>query len=172
MRDNAWYASLRGIDLMWFVLSVLVSLVLLCLPVWSTWGIASPAWVLMAYLYWRLAYPARFGLLCAWCLGLLLDAVLLAPFGMHALVLVLVAYLIGRSYKQLNDGTLFQQAVMVFGFTLLYQLLLLLIALSLQQAIQLQTLWMQPLFSALLWPLFAFCLRGCQGKRTRARRIL
>ena len=93
MRYGAWHARLQGLDIIVMVVSFLLALVLTVLPFWARTQVVSPAWGVMAICYWMLQFPSIVGFIAAWCLGLLLDVVLLSSLGVHALAMLLIAYM-------------------------------------------------------------------------------
>ena len=64
--------------------------------------------------YWVLESPDRFGLIFAWCMGLLLDVMEGTLLGMNALALALVAYLILSMHQRIKMFPLLQQSFIVF----------------------------------------------------------
>ena len=72
-----------------------------------------PDWAAMVLLYWVMAVPARVGMGSAWVLGLLYDSLTGQLLGLHALLLVLVAYVGLVMYERLRMFSLLQQAFIV-----------------------------------------------------------
>ena len=91
------------------------------LPAWAQW--ARPEWVALVLIYWVIALPQRVGILVAFAVGLLLDAIEGAYLGQNALSLSVVAFLALVMYQRLRVFNIWQQAGVVFLLLGLYQLL-------------------------------------------------
>ena len=75
-----------------FLLAMLLSIV--PLPVWFME--ISPQWVWAVIIFWLTYTPQKIGPGIAWCIGLYMDLLLGTVLGEHALLFVLVAYVIQR----------------------------------------------------------------------------
>ena len=88
------------------------------LPAWANdWR---PAWVALVIFYWCLAIPERFGVLTAWLVGVLLDAMHGSILGQHALGLGFVAYIALLYHQRIRIFPMVQQAVVVGSLIFLY----------------------------------------------------
>lgn len=91
------------------------------LPDWAqSWR---PAWVPMVLIYWCIAVPERVGVGIGWLMGLLLDVLRVAPLGLHAAGLAIVAFIAVRSHQRVRMYPLWQQAVVVGFMLVMYSLL-------------------------------------------------
>lgn len=81
-------------------------------PDWLRWG--RPDWVLAAVFLWAVAQPPRIGLLLAWTVGLLLDALLSEPLGMRAFAFATVVWVVGRLEDKLGMFSPLQQCGVLF----------------------------------------------------------
>lgn len=99
-------------------LFIAFSLTIVPRPYWADalW----PSWVALVVFYWAIALPEFFGITLAWIVGLLMDALLGAPLGAHALALVLVAFIAARAYVKLRMASVWQQALTVAVALALY----------------------------------------------------
>ena len=75
-----------------FLLALLLSIA--PLPVWLME--VSPQWVWVVLIFWLTYAPQKIGPGIAWCIGLYMDLLLGTVLGEHALLFVLVAYIIQR----------------------------------------------------------------------------
>jgi rod shape-determining protein MreD len=108
----------------WVILASFVCAYLLAIypiPGWAMW--ARPEWVAMVLIYWVVALPQRVGVMVAFCAGLMLDIIEGALLGQNAFSLSVVAFLALIMYQRLRVYNLWQQAVVVFVFLGLNQLL-------------------------------------------------
>jgi rod shape-determining protein MreD len=96
-----------------FVLALVLSALHLPAAAPDAMGWLQPNWVALVLLYWVMAVPARVGMGSAWLLGLLYDSLTGHVLGLHALLLVLVAYLGLVMYERLRMYSLLQQAMTV-----------------------------------------------------------
>lgn len=143
------------------VLSFLVAglLAIVPMPEWAIYY--RPEWVSLVLVFWVINSPERVGIGVAWVVGIVVDALTGSLFGLHALGLALVAYLVLRLRLRLRLFSVSQQASVV------------LVVLGLQLLV---SQWLQFLFdlprgtnmmflapavtSALLWPLAWILLGG------------
>lgn len=133
------------------------------LPAWATaWR---PAWVAMVLIYWCLALPDVVGLLTAFGIGLLLDAMLSAPLGQNALALTTIAYVCTAAHQRLRLFPLGQQAFFIGVLILLYLVIIVGVrfTLSLQRP-DLLRFWFPALTSAALWPWLFVLLRDLRRR--------
>src|SRR3970282_865121 len=91
----------------------LVALMLTAMPL-PQWAVPwRPAWVAMVLIYWCLALPELIGVVVAWCMGLLVDALLSAPLGQNALALTVIAFITAGNHQRIRVFPLGQQALIV-----------------------------------------------------------
>ncbi|WP_263078228.1 rod shape-determining protein MreD [Endozoicomonas sp. Mp262] len=144
----------------WVVwMSLLVAAVLSILPLPAWLSVARPAWVPMVVMYWILALPNRFGLVFAFIVGLLLDVFLGVLFGLNALGLTLVAFVMLSLHRRLRMFPWWQQAFIVFVIISCYQLLGLWVKSA--AGFSMPSLWylLPALTSAAFWPWVLSILR-------------
>lgn len=146
----------------WIAISVtfLIALVftILPLPAWVVWF--RPEWVPLVFAYWAMALPHRINLSMAWCLGILLDLLSGTLLGQHAFAMVVMAYLVLKFYRQIRVYPLWQQAITVTVFLLIYEILILVVQGLIDQLSLPATLMVLSLItSALLWPWIFHLLR-------------
>jgi rod shape-determining protein MreD len=94
-------------------------------PAWLGWW--RPAWVSMVVFYWVLALPNRLGLIAAWMLGFLVDALNADPLGLNGFLLATITYIAWRFYERLRMYSIVQQCGVVFLLVLAAETLRLLV---------------------------------------------
>jgi rod shape-determining protein MreD len=143
----------------------LIALMLTALPL-PAWAVAwRPAWVAMVLIYWCLALPEAVGMLTAFAVGLLLDAMLSAPLGQHALALTAVAFVTTVSHQRLRLFPLGQQALFVGLLIVLYLAVVVVVRVTLSlQRPDLLRFWLPALTSAALWPWLFVLLRDLRRR--------
>jgi len=146
----------------WLILvTILFAMVLgvLHLPeTWPAWlGWWRPAWVSVVIFYWVLAVPNRLGLIAAWLLGFLVDALNADPLGLNGFLLAAITYIAWRFYERLRMYSIAQQCGVVFLLVLAGETLRLLVA-DMMFGRGMSWAVVLPAFtSMLLWP-FAFLI--------------
>ena len=105
------------------ILTFIVALMLTMvpLPIWAQE--LSPHWVLMTLVYWSMAIPTRIGVGVAWIMGLLLDVTYGSLLGQHALALALVIFLTINLHQRLRVFPVWQQAIVIFVFCVIYDII-------------------------------------------------
>ncbi|MBS3804593.1 MAG: rod shape-determining protein MreD [Oleiphilaceae bacterium] len=104
-------------------LSILLALVLSIAWFPVEWLELRPEWLGLMVFYWTFRAPAQFGVLLAWCLGLLLDVLEATPLGVNAMAMALVAFLVLTTHQRLKMFPIPQQCVMVFLLLSINQML-------------------------------------------------
>ncbi|EMP56012.1 rod shape-determining protein [Marinobacter santoriniensis NKSG1] len=97
-----------------FALSVLLALVLSISLFPVEWFQFRPEWLGLIVFYWTFRAPAQFGILLAWCLGLLLDVLESTPLGVNGMAMGVIAFLVLTMHQRLRMYPLAQQCLMVF----------------------------------------------------------
>jgi rod shape-determining protein MreD len=138
-----------------------MGLALVPLPHWlAVWR---PDWLALVLIYWCMAIPDRVGMGTAWVLGLLLDVLTGTILGLHALALVLIAYLVQRFYLQLRAFPVWQQSFILLFLLTIYQLPL--FWLSGWGARRDPALaWQAIISGSLVWPWIFALMRSLQGR--------
>lgn len=84
------------------------------LPIADQWRGLRPNFVVLVLVFWLLHKPEWFGVLAAWSLGFMHDALLGGYLGPHALSYSVVAYIVLVLYQRLRMFTVLQQSLLVF----------------------------------------------------------
>ncbi len=119
-----------------------------------------PLWVELCLFYWLLMLPETAGLLTSWSIGIVLDTLDGSLLGMHALGLIIAAYIISKYYRQIRMFPLWQQALVILVLLLVNQAMLFWLQAMLNQPHTIQ--WLGVFISALLWPPLVSLLRISQ----------
>ena len=135
-----------------FAITVVLSLVLSISLFPVDWFQFRPEWLGLIVFYWTFRAPAQFGILMAWCLGLLLDILESTPLGVNAMGMALIAFLVLTIHQRLRMYPLPQQCLMVFLLLGINQMLVHFIKQTLgADSSGFSYLW-PALTSALAWP--------------------
>ena len=113
----------RGSPVIFLTLIVALMLTSMPLPTWAEE--IRPHWVLMVIIYWSMALPHRVNIGVAWIMGLLLDVSYDAVLGQYALAMAIVAYFTVYLHQRLRIFPVWQQAIVVFIFCLIYDIIVL-----------------------------------------------
>lgn len=145
-------------------LSILVALLLSIMPMPSSIEFARPLWLAMVIAYWVMALPHRVGLLTAWVSGLAMDVLYGELFGQHALVVMLVAWLVLVLHQRIRRFPLWQQSLVMLPVLGTAQMLLLWLN-SLTGNRPPMLLFLLPaLVSAFFWPWLVAVLGGVRRR--------
>jgi rod shape-determining protein MreD len=141
------------------VLTFLASFILdiLPLPGWVIW--LRPAWTLLVLIYWVMALPYLIGVTTAFCVGILMDLLQGTLLGEYAFVMVIISFIVMKTYKIIRVYPLLQQTFVVFLLVLLYQLLIFIIQGIIGQLPHTWGYWLTAITSAILWPWIFILLR-------------
>lgn len=146
------------------VISLIISLMLTAMPLPEWCNNWRPAWVAMVLIYWCMALPERVGIGISWILGLLLDVQQGTVLGQNALALAIIAYITIKSYQRLRVFPLYQQAIIVCFYIMIFQLVVLWIKGMMGIPPQTWTFWMPAVTSMFLWPWLFIILRDIRRK--------
>lgn len=141
------------------VSSFVVAYLLTSLPMAGWAAPWRPPWVALVLLYWCFAAPERVGVLVGWGCGLVLDALVGALLGQHALALGVVAWLARRSYRRVRLIPLWQQGLSVFGLMVVHQIIVSWVTGLQGLAVEALTLVSVPVAAAVVWPWIFLLLR-------------
>lgn len=132
--------------------SVLCALALAIIPLPDPIKPFRPDWVALVVIYWALMAPGRMGLLSAFFLGLLLDALAGALLGQHALAMLFVCYLAHRFHLRIRVFPIWQMSMTVMLLLAIYQFLLFWVDGVAGRTVNGAERWVPVLVGGLLWP--------------------
>lgn len=138
-----------------FVAALMLSIV--NLPEWLEE--IRPQFVVLTLIYWAMALPLRVSVGAGWIMGLLLDIAYSSILGQHALALALIAYLTAHFHQRLRVFPTWQQAIVIFIFCLILNLIVFWIKGITGTAPDLWVIIAPSFTSALFWPLVFVALR-------------
>lgn len=118
-----------------------------------------PEWVMLVLIFWVMHAPSWVGLWFALVMGLLLDAFLASPLGLHALALVLVIYVTRMTQRWSGVFSVRQTTALVFLLILLERSVTYAV-LSVRGEMPTDLSYFLPaVASALIWPTVLLSLR-------------
>ena len=92
-----------------------IFLTIMPLPQWAIW--LRPQWMFAILLFWVIRSPMQCGIGVGFFVGLLVDLVTGTPIGEHALVFVVLTYIVLKLHRAIVHFPIVQQAGMVAIFT-------------------------------------------------------
>jgi rod shape-determining protein MreD len=140
------------------ILSLMLAMILRIIPLKPDWAFFNPDWVALVLLVWILSIPERVGVLRAWGIGLIVDALTGRLLGQHALAYGVMAYLGLQGKASLTVLRKPVQALWILGLLLLGQLLILWTEQQEIPPAMALRYWLPSFTGALLWPLIRFVL--------------
>jgi len=144
-----------AIILLSFVLALMLTV--MPLPDWAEE--IRPHWVVLVLIYWAMALPQRVNVGTAWVMGLLLDVANDAVLGQHALALALIVFLTAHLHQRLRVFPQSQQAIVIFVFCVIYNLIVLWIKGITGTAPSVWLIVIPSFTTAIVWPLAFIILR-------------
>ncbi|OCG09153.1 rod shape-determining protein MreD [Gilliamella sp. wkB178] len=121
-------------------LTLVVGLCLQIIP-WSTsYYMFKPHWLMLILAYWLIALPHRVGIGTAFIFGIILDLCTGTILGVHAFIFSLIAYLIMFKFQLIRNLALWQQAFILFGVSVCYNLLVFVFQVSIYHTITMSPL--------------------------------
>ena len=147
------------------LLSALVALILTVLPLPHWLDVVRPAFLVLTVLYWSVNAPRAGGLAIGFFAGLLLDVFQGPVLGEHALALSLVTYIAVREHQRLRSKPAIQQAMIVFAFLIVYEIVLFMIDGWTGHPVTSPLRWVHTVSGALIWPPAAAILSYGAGHR-------
>lgn len=143
----------RSHSLWVIVLSFFIAYLLAIVP-FPDWAMDyRPEWVPMVLIYWVMALPYRIGIGVAWVAGMILDILEGTTLGLHALGLVIIAYVTLSLHLRLRMFSTLQQAGLVLALVGLNLMLTHWLLLMTEETVSLNLMYlMAALTSAIIWP--------------------
>jgi len=150
-------ANRHGTAIILFSFVIALMLTVMPLPDWAEE--IRPQWVVMVLIYWAMALPQRVNVGTAWIMGLLLDVANDAVLGQHALALAIVVFLTAHLHQRLRVFPQSQQAIVIFVFCVIYNLIVLWIKGITGTAPSVWLIVIPSFTTAIVWPLAFITLR-------------
>ena len=140
-------------------LSIGCALVLQVMPMPLQLDVFRPNWLLLTVMYWCLALPHRFNVGSAWLCGILLDALWGTPIGINGVIFALVCSFVIKNFQRIRSYSIWQQAVIAGGISLVYQATSYFIQRALFDVSLIEGYYYSALTSIIFWPWLFFLLR-------------
>ncbi len=112
-----------------------------------------PEFVCLLVIYWVTNVPQNFGVLFAWCVGLIQDVVEGIPWGAHAMALAIVAYVCLVAYQRIKNYSVWHQTLWVFVLVGFHQVIVNWVQGLAGYDTTPKTLLLSAMVSALFWPI-------------------
>jgi rod shape-determining protein MreD len=146
---------------------LLAAALLTLLPLPESLDLLRPYWVALVVIYWALEVQGSVSMGLAFLVGLLLDILSGSVLGMHALSLVVIAYLVERFRARIRFFPPWQQVLAVFALLVNDRIILLWIGTLLGEPVPTWHYWLPPVIGMLVWPwLFIVLDRARVGLRS------
>ena len=146
------------------LISLFIAMLMNTIPFPEVISVFKPDWVAMVLIYWAMALPNRVGVFSGWCLGLFVDVLEGSLFGINALSLALVAFLIQMLYHRLRLFPMWKQAINVAVIVGIHRLLVVSLS-GLVEVVNTDVTYWFPLISVgLFWPWVFIILRDVRRK--------
>ena len=123
-----------------------------------------PDWVAIVLIYWVMAMPGRIGVLSGWFLGLFVDVLYGTLFGIHALSLAVVAFVIQMIYHRLRLFPRWKQAINVAVVVGIHRLIVVTLTGLVEPTQTDYTYWFPLIGVAVFWPWVFILLRDVRRK--------
>lgn len=114
-----------------FLFAVFLVLALSTIPLPGMIAVFRPPWVLMFVLYIQFYLPRYFRISWVFLLGLSLDVLLATTIGEHAFALLLASFFAASKARRFHFFSIAQQMMLIALFCAVYQLVIVLIDISL-----------------------------------------
>ncbi|MGX5173532.1 rod shape-determining protein MreD [Aliikangiella sp. IMCC44653] len=146
------------------IMTFAVALLMDAMPLPSMIDVIMPDWVVVVLIYWVMALPNRIGVVSGWILGLFVDVLNGSLFGINALSLAVVAFLIQALYHRLRLFPRWKQALNVAVIVGIHRLIVFNLN-GLVEPVSFQLSYWLPLFGAMVfWPWVFILLRDIRRK--------
>ena len=135
-----------------FTFTVVAATLLAIIPLPGLVTMVWPFWMALVVIYWSLEYPRYLSLGLVFCIGLVLDFLTVSLLGLHALRLVILAYLVLRFRARLRFFPPWQLGLSVLALLINDRIILLWINTLTGQPLPPLSYWLPAIAGALCWP--------------------
>lgn len=142
------------------LVTVVVALMLMIVPLPELAEPFRPDWVALVLIFWAMQLPRTWGVVTAWCIGIVLDVAQGTLLGQHALALCLIVYLTVRLHLLMRVFPLLQLTATVFALLALYQFVLFWVNGVAGLSPEAIHYWAPVVSGTLLWPFLYMFLSG------------
>ena len=145
-----------------FSMLVALALVIVTLPQWVFYF--WPDWVALVIVYWALYTSEKVGPLVGFIVGIVLEVLFVRHFGVEALGLATLAFVVNYSSRQLRVLSIWQQTIVIAMFVAFFKLFTgWLFGLVDQFTITIEY-WYSSLGNVLVWPFISILLHELRRK--------
>lgn len=141
-----------------FIFTVIAAMLLQIVPLPGLVQALWPFWMALVVVYWSLEYPRFMHLGLVFAIGLMLDFLTVSLLGLHALRLVILAYLVLRFRARLRFFPPWQLGLAVFALLVNDRIILLWINTLVGEPLPPLGYWLPSITGALVWPLIFIAL--------------
>lgn len=141
-----------------FYFTIVAALVMAIIPLPGLVQAIWPFWMGLVVIYWALEYPQLMSLGLAFALGLVLDFLTVSLLGLHALRLVILAYLVLRFRARLRFFPPWQLGLSVLALLVNDRIILLWINSLVGEPLPPLSYWLPAIVGGLLWGPFFILL--------------
>ncbi|HBD12292.1 MAG TPA: rod shape-determining protein MreD [Porticoccaceae bacterium] len=145
-------------------LGLAIALILNLIPLRSELAFWRPPLVLLVVVYCVIREPRRFGLVFAWCTGLIQDLMLGGILCQHATAMAAACYLVVSQEHRLHHFNILYQCLFVAVVVFVYQTIFLAIRLVSEDLDIFLPLFYSVFTGALVWPLLYSSMLKLQGQ--------
>ena len=149
----------------WLVFtSYLLALIIDTMMIMQQSSLLAPPFSLMLLMYWTAQFIKNTHFISAFILGLLMDAMLQTTLGAHAMIFIVLTFIMLRYRLLFRSHSVIQQAFVIGSYLLLYQILTFVLFSPTLQTGQHTLFWSMPAIGMLAWPIIALTLRWLTRK--------
>ena len=141
-----------------FYFTIVAALVMAIIPLPGLVQAIWPFWMGLVVIYWALEYPQLMSLGLAFVLGLTLDFLTVSLLGLHALRLVILAYLVLRFRARLRFFPPWQLGLSVLALLVNDRIILLWVNSLVGEPLPPLSYWLPAIVGGLLWGPFFILL--------------
>ncbi len=141
-----------------FYFTIVAAMVMAIIPLPGLVQAIWPFWMGLVVIYWALEYPQLMSLGLAFALGLVLDFLTVSLLGLHALRLVILAYLVLRFRARLRFFPPWQLGLSVLALLVNDRIILLWINSLVGEPLPPLSYWLPAIVGGLLWGPFFILL--------------
>ena len=146
------------------VTTLLVAMLIDTMPFPELVTAFKPDWVAMALAYWVMALPSRIGVFSGFFLGLFVDVLEGSLFGINALSLAVVAFLIQMLYHRLRLFPRWKQALNIAVIIGIHRLLVAMLSSLVEPVTPNPAYWLPLIAVAIFWPWAFIILRDVRRR--------
>ncbi len=142
------------------LMTIVVALMLMLVPLPKVAEPFRPDWIVLVLIFWAMQLPRNWGVITAWCIGIVLDVAQGTLLGQHALAMCVVVFLTVRLHLLMRVFPLLQLTATVFALLALYQFVLFWINGVAGVSTATIYYWAPIVSGTLLWPFLYMFLSG------------